>query len=396
MRHQARRPSKLKAVKHATHWGKRLDEWRLEEDLSIRDFAALCENRIGKTTVHRICSGGLEPRMEGLVKPIIADSVRKYMRSKGATDIAIEREICAIFSELHKEAPPVFTDRTALSPVAQRFFGLTADPFDPGQPRDVAEVFTAPQFDACLAHVMDSVKFQGFNALIGEVGSGKTTIKRRAADICKKSNGKLQILWPDFPNMEKVHAGSIASSVLRHFEAGQPRDLVARAELLKRLLVRLAEREVTIALGFDECHRLDPRLLTALKNFWELGDGGFDRYIGLVLFGQLRFKEVLDGPEFREISERLNIIRLPSLGKHAGEYLAHRLALCGGRLEKLFHAEALPRMVALAGTPQALGNVANAALMDAHRLGSKVVLADFIPEKSGEPKVRAIRARGGK
>ena len=391
------RPSKLKAVRRAKHWGKRLDQFRLEHKLSIRDFAGLCENKIGKTTIHRICSGGLEPRLEGLVKPIIADVVRRFLRSRGKNDIQIEREICAIFSEPNKEAPlMLLTERRTLSRPAQQFFRLNFDPFS-GDPRDVSEVFRAPEYDNCLAHVLESIDFQGFNAVIGEVGAGKTILKRRAVDACNRSKGKRRILWPEFMNMEKVHSGSIASFVLRQFGESVPRDLVERADRLKRLLVRLSGEGVRVALGFDECHRLDPRLLTALKNFWELGDGGFDRYIGLVLFGQLKFTETLNAPEFREISERLNIIRLPPLGKHAANYLAHRLALAGGRLDRLFQPAAVTRMVKIADTPLALGNVANAALLEAHRLGSKIVLAEFVPDaptaNGKEPQPRAIRPR---
>ena len=286
----------------------------------------------------------------------------------------------------------MLTQRAVLSASAQQFFRLNRDPFT-GDPRDITEVFRTKESDLCLAHILESVDFQGFNALIGEVGSGKTTIKRRAVDACNKSHGKRVILWPAFMNMEKVHSGSIASFVLRHFsDESIPRDLVARAERLKRLLVTKSADGVRLALGFDECHRLDPRLLTALKNFWELGDGGFDRYIGLVLFGQVRFMETLSLPEFREIGERVNILRLQPLGKAAGDYLAHRLALAGGRLQNLFQPAAIARMTKLANTPLALGNVANAALSKAYQMGSKVVLPDFIPDAVGDPQVRAVRA----
>lgn len=395
MRYQARRLSKLKAVKRPKHWGKRLDQFRLEHDLSLRDFAGICGNKIGKSTVHLICSGGSEPRLEGLVKPIIAESVRQFLRSKGKTDIEIQREICAIFSEPDKETPMEFTKRTLLSREAQAYFGLKFDPFT-GDPRNISEVFTTEKLDVCLGHIMDSVKFQGFTAVIGDVGEGKTITKRRVVDTCNNSGGRLRILWPEFMNMEKVHSGSIASFVLRQFGVSAPRDLVARAERLKQLLVSLSAEDKSVALGFDECHRLDPRLLTALKNFWELGDGGFDRYLGLVLFGQLRFKEILALPEYREISERLDIVRLPSLNGSAGDYLVHRFRIAGGRFEKVFQPATVACMTKLAKTPLALGNVANAALLEAHRLNEKVVLPNFIPEPKGEPAVRDIRPRKGR
>jgi len=387
---QKRRPSKLKSVKQPKHWGLRLDQFRLEYDLSIRDLTGVLENRIGKTTVHRICSGGLDPRMERLVRPIIAESLRVFLRSKGKTEIEIERDICAIFSDPNKEKPMEFTKRALLSRDAQDFFNLRFDPFT-GDPRDVSEVFTTKKLDLSLSYVMDAVKFQGFMALIGEVGEGKTIAKRRAVEECKKSKGKLRIFFPEFMNMEKVHSGSIASFVLRQCGESAPRDLVARAERLKQLLVRLSADQVSIALAFDECHRLDPRLLTALKNFWELGDGGFDRYLGLVLFGQPRFLEILADPQYREISERLNIVRLASLNGSAVDYLAHRFGLAGGKFEKVFQSGAVSRMLKLAKTPLALGNVANAALLEAFQMGSKVVLPNFIPQGPDESIVRSVR-----
>jgi len=147
---------------------------------------------------------------------------------------------------------------------------------------------------------------------------------------------------------------------------------------------------VRVALGFDECHRLDNRLIVALKNFWELGSGGFDRYLGVVLFGQLSFEFVLTA--HREIAERCEILQMPSLAKTAAtDYLAHRVTLAGGKLERLFEPAAVTRVLAAAKTPLGLGNVASVGLVRAFESGSKTVLARFIPETSGDPVARGHR-----
>ena len=79
----------------------------------------------------------------------------------------------------------------------------------------VLEVFSTPVLDRIANHLEDAINYQQFVAVIGEIGAGKSLHKRRIVDSCLKSKGKMQILWPEFMNMEKVHSGSIASFLLR-------------------------------------------------------------------------------------------------------------------------------------------------------------------------------------
>ena len=120
-----------------------------------------------------------------------------------------------------------------------------------------------------------------------------------------------------------------------------------------------------------------------------MGNGGFDRYLGVILFGQNSFEFILR--EHREIHERCQVVKMPLLNKNAGDYLSHRIQIAGGKMDKLFEPAAISRMAKLANTPQGLGNVANAALLEAFKLQSKRVVADFVPETSGESHLRAMR-----
>jgi type II secretory pathway predicted ATPase ExeA len=379
--------------KQVSSWGTRLNEWRQQDsiDLSIRDVAAkICNYRVQKTTIGNICKGDHPTRVERLVKPIIAEGIRAFLRERGRAEIEIERDLCAIFNErsYREDIKPVLTQRVKLSTAAIDFFRLKSDPFTT-DPRDRSEVFMTPRLNSILLHLLEAVKFQGFAAAIGEVGSGKTILRRM---LVGETNAKLRILWPEFMNMEKVHSGSIAAFILRTFGHPSPHDLVHRAGKLKEVLGGLSDDGVRVAVGFDECHRLHPNLLTALKNFWELGSGGFDRYIGLVLFGQPRFEHTLQLPEFREITERLDIIRVPSLGKSATDYLAHRTKIAGRKLDELFEPAAVTKLIKLADTPLALGNLANAGLLKAYSASEQRVVAGIIPEYHTDPQVRGIRS----
>jgi type II secretory pathway predicted ATPase ExeA len=111
-----------------------------------------------------------------------------------------------------------------------------------------------------------------------------------------------------------------------------------------------------------------------------------------VLFGQPQFEGRLRDHKFREICERIEVVPMPSFEKAAWDYVAHRVKLAGGDAEKLFEREAVRLLAKHARTPLALGNLCNTALLKAHKLGARKVLAEILDLKDdGEPLVRAVR-----
>jgi type II secretory pathway predicted ATPase ExeA len=302
----------------------------------------------------------------------------------------IQLELRAIFCKPEIEA--MITERRELPLEAQQFFGLRRDPFDPLDPRIIDDVFTTPAIDKVFKKILGAIRSQGFVSIIGEIGDGKSILKKRVNHAVNDSK-VLQLFWPEFFNMDQITSGAIAYWLLRQLVPQErvPQDKISRASALKNVLKTLSDNGVRVALAFDECHRLNDRLIVALKNFWELGSGGFDRYLGVILFGQPSFEYVLG--QHKEIAERCEVIKLPKLSKAAAtEYLAHRVDLAGGKLVKLFEPAALSRITKAASTPLALGNVANAGLLEAFSLLEPRVKADYIPETSGDPQVFGVSA----
>jgi type II secretory pathway predicted ATPase ExeA len=96
-------------------------------------------------------------------------------------------------------------------------------------------------------------------------------------------NPKSFILSPKFADMSRLTAAGIVAYVLEELGVKPRRALVLAQKQLEQRLAWLAQNNITVALCFDECHHLNDTLLTALKNFYELGTGGFERYLGLIL-----------------------------------------------------------------------------------------------------------------
>ncbi len=281
--------------------------------------------------------------------------------------------------------------RTTLPLETQTFFNLSRDPFTPA-PRDGSEVFSTSHTNALLDRMEDAVSYQGFIALVGDIGSGKTLLKARLVERIEKTNGRMKLLFPEFFEMRRVTSGAIVGHILEAFDQKPRRSLVAARTQLRALLASLTEQGTRVALCFDECHHLNDDTLTALKNFVELGSGGYTRYLGVILLGQPIFKTMrLQDPRFREIAERLEVFDLPPITKHAWEYISHRLTLAGCEPAKLFEKKAVELLAAQASTPLALGNLCNAALIKAHSYQEPKVLAAFIDRQDDEPRVRTMR-----
>ena len=95
-------------------------------------------------------------------------------------------------------------------------------------------------------------------------------------------------------------------------------------------------------------------------------NGRSSRLLGVILFGQPAFVDSrLRDVRFKEIRQRVQIIEMPVMNGNTRAYIAHRLQLAGGTIDKLFEDKAIDRIAINAQTPLAIGNLVNGALMAA-------------------------------
>lgn len=339
----------------------------------LSEIAGGTANGAGRSTVDRLLHNELKPDYTARLRKILAERLPMFLLSRGLTPAEINDELTKIFTK--GEFQPMITERIELNANAQKWFGLSDDPFGINL-SSVADVFISPELQEIFDRIIDAIKFQGFVAVTGEIGAGKTVLRAWLEEHLAENNN-LKLIFPATENMGKVSPASISRAILREFGYGKiPVDSVERSKTVKSLLAE--KKGISVAIAFDECHKLNPTTLSSLKNFLEMNSGGFRRFLGVVLFGQPTFENELANS--REIKERLTVLKMPEFEHSAIPYLEHRLSLVGGKAEDIFDTDAHNIIAANAKTPLQLGNIANKAMLNSMQkpYESKQVLGGII------------------
>jgi type II secretory pathway predicted ATPase ExeA len=311
------------------------------------------------STVYRMLERTLEPQYELRLMTQLAEVLPKFLVDEGYDKAQIDQELLEIFER--GEYQPMISQRRELSPEAQKYFGLKEDPFATA-PRSREEVFISHALQQIIDRAIDAIRYQHFICITGEIGSGKSTLRALIEDYVFQ-HPNIRVVWPEFFDMSRVTPMQISEAILHTVDAKVPHSAIRRGRAVKNELERLYQGGERIAIGIDECHRLNNESLSSLKNFFEMSSGGFQRYLGVILFGQPIFEARLREYDFREIFERVVPIRMPDFSETAAEYLQHRLQLVGGDIGKLFDKEAVELICRQSTTPLGLGNLTNEAFL---------------------------------
>lgn len=328
-----------------------------------------------RSTLHRMVVGHeFSDEMKEKLYPATARCLSKFLVARGLDKSEIDAELTAIFTK--GEYQPMITQRIELPRDVREYFGLEKDPFTQF-PEQRADVFIAPAFQKVVDRVYDALQYPVFLAVTGDIGSGKDVLRGLTMDHVA-THRHLQVVWPEFPNQGRIAETHIARAILRHFNYDQPRGIEDVAHQVKICLENEFKSGNRITLAFNECHHLNKTALSSLKNFFEMGSGGFQRWLSVLLIGQPKFAETvyndkgqkigmrgtLFSPEFRELYERIVLMEMPTgseFHKFAADYMRFRLKRANAP-EGLFDDEAIDYIARNSKTPQQLGNIANEAL----------------------------------
>lgn len=219
--------------------------------------------------------------------------------------------------------------------------GLAQEPFSTSP--DPLAYYRAPEHEHCLHRLEVSIRLKrGLNVVIGDVGTGKSTLSRcllRALDGQEDIIPHL-ILDPGFES-----ADEFARYICRLLADGPVPDTLPRRdciEAIQNALFSLAvERGRIVLLCIDEGQKLAPDCLEVLRELLNY-ETNTEKLLQIVIFGQRELEEVIDGlPNFKDRINEYLVLR-PLDRRETIRLVRHRLRLAGGPAgERLFTLGAL-------------------------------------------------------
>jgi len=276
----------------------------------------------------------------------------------------------------------------------RKTFGIFKDPFtDDVVTADDVYLNDVSRF--AVEYLYQTAKAGGMLAIIGESGSGKSTIRRLAIDRWQTEGQKVRIISPRIIDKGRLTAALICDAIIADCSTEKPRrTLEAKARQVEHILTNSSRSGFSHILMIEEAHDLSIQTLKYLKRFWELEDG-FKKLLAIVLIGQSEMKAKLDESknwEAREIIRRMEILELEPLAdrKEIAGYLDLKFSRLNKERNEVFTdeaCEALSRklqrqtrngVVYSVAYPLLINNWARRAMNLAASMNVKLVDADVV------------------
>jgi len=205
---------------------------------------------------------------------------------------------------------------------AIRHFKMFRNPFIDDIQKDT-DVYMSDEHRYIEASMLDAAKHGGFLAIIGEVGSGKSVMRRKVVEALKRDSDTL-IIYPQMIDKGRLTAGSICDAIILDVSSEKCRcKLEDKTRQVQRLLLDRAKSGYKACLIVEEAHDLKVQTLKFLKRFYELEDG-YKKLLGIILIGQTELKHMFNeaqNVDMREVIRRVQVAEIRGLNGHLREYL---------------------------------------------------------------------------
>jgi len=228
--------------------------------------------------------------------------------------------------------------------------GLVREPFSNSPDPDL--LYRAPSHLECLQHMEIAVRLRrGLNVVLGEVGTGKTTLGRELTRLLD-GDDDIEVHFIDDP----YHATpeDFLLSLARLFgldPAPLGRDAGLLREALKAELLRRGQdgRRI-VALIVDEGQKITPPCLELLRELLNF-ETNTHKLLQIVIFAQNEFEDVLAARPNLEDRVNFRYRLLPLTRSQTRRMIETRLALCSpqGRVPAVFTSLACRRIHRLTG-----------------------------------------------
>ncbi len=256
------------------------------------------------------------------------------------------------------------------------FYGLREKPF--ALSPDPRFLYLAGSHREALAHLLYGIEQgEGFIAVTGEVGTGKTTLCRT---LLERLEGELELAFLFNPSRTALE---LLQSICAEF--GLPAEGLARRSLMAQLNAFLVEQKRIgrrVLLIIDEAQTLSETTLEQVRLLSNL-ETSREKLIQILLLGQPELDRKLDARGLRQLRQRISVRwKLEPLGsQETHAYVRHRLAVAAGEPRDLFSEAALREVHRrTGGIPRLVNQLCDRALLAGYasrsaKIGPRLVRA---------------------
>jgi general secretion pathway protein A len=260
------------------------------------------------------------------------------------------------------------------------YYGLNERPFDLSpNPRFL---FLSNKHREALTHLRYGLTGRpGLTVLVGEAGTGKTTLVRAALQHSKGPSSHPGIVHLSNPTLTR-------SEFFEYLSAGfgfTSEAASSKTRFLRELecaISSCAAHNTVLALVVDEAQSLPHELLEEIRLLTnvEVTSG---QSLAVALVGQPELADRLNEPKLRQLKQRIALrCELAALDlRETAAYIAARVRIAGGRAELLFTREAVVAIHECSkGIPRTISVICDNALVNGFAADTKPVGRDLVLE----------------
>lgn len=276
-----------------------------------------------------------------------------------------------------------------ISQEALKHFKVFRNPFIDDVQKD-ADIYMSDEHRYIEAAMLDAARHGGFLAVIGEVGSGKSVMRRKIVEQLRR-DGDTLVIYPQMIDKTRLTAASLCDAIIQDISNEKCRvKLEDKTRQVQRLLMDRAKSGYRHVLIVEEAHDLKVQTLKYLKRFYELEDG-YRKLLGIILIGQTELKHLFDerqNVDMREVIRRVQVAEIKGLNGNLEAYLSVKFKRVGKTIEDVFAVDAYDAL------SQRLTNVSRdgkSKISHAYPLlvNNYVARAMNLAHEMGEPRISA-------
>jgi general secretion pathway protein A len=271
------------------------------------------------------------------------------------------------------------------------FYGLREKPFSLSP--DPRFLFLSDSHREALAHLLYGIEQgEGFIAITGEVGTGKTTLCRTLLQRLEPGSEVAFLFNPQLSGLELLQA--IDAEFGLETEGRSRRELM---DQLNRFLLTKRQEGRRVLLLIDEAQNLDRDALEQVRLLSNL-ETDTAKLIQIILIGQPELDALLESPELRQLRQRISVrwrLRALSAGE-TRDYVRHRLRVAAGGQREVFTDLALREVHRRSGgVPRVINRLCDRALLLGYAEGAQEIGLGTLAEVQRELTGRDGEAQSG-